>query len=139
MRGPPGTPHVVGSADEARQLGHQITDPQRRYPLVVITVGKDGRSSFDAEEFASSLRIDAAAVIAELDALVGIVTLELGGHLVGSADPAGVYVPRGQGRLSRELFTGELGAEAVVSAARAAVPGRSRRAERVAGAASSGT
>ena len=30
----------------------------------------------------------AAAVIAELAALVGIVTLELGGHLVGSADPA---------------------------------------------------
>ncbi len=30
----------------------------------------------------------AAAVIAELGALIGIVTLELGGHLVGSADPA---------------------------------------------------
>ena len=30
----------------------------------------------------------AAAVLAELGALVGIVTLELGGHLVGSADPA---------------------------------------------------
>ena len=30
----------------------------------------------------------AAAVIAELAALVGAVTLELGGHLVGSADPA---------------------------------------------------
>lgn len=30
----------------------------------------------------------AAAVIAELAALVGMVTLELGGHLVGSADPA---------------------------------------------------
>ena len=29
-----------------------------------------------------------AAVIAELASLVGIVTLELGGHLVGSADPA---------------------------------------------------
>lgn len=30
----------------------------------------------------------AAAVIAELASLVGIVTLELGGHLVGSAEPA---------------------------------------------------
>ena len=30
----------------------------------------------------------AAVVVAELAALVGIVTLELGGHLVGSADPA---------------------------------------------------
>ena len=30
----------------------------------------------------------AAAVVAELGALVGLVTLELGGHLVGSADPA---------------------------------------------------
>ena len=29
-----------------------------------------------------------AAVVAELGALVGLVTLELGGHLVGSADPA---------------------------------------------------
>ena len=32
--------------------------------------------------------VAAAAVIAELVALVGLVTLELGGHLVGSADPA---------------------------------------------------
>lgn len=30
----------------------------------------------------------AGAVLAEMAALVGIVTLELGGHLVGSADPA---------------------------------------------------
>lgn len=30
----------------------------------------------------------AAAVIAELAAIIGVVTLELGGHLVGSADPA---------------------------------------------------
>lgn len=30
----------------------------------------------------------AAAVVAELGALVGIVTMELGGHLVGSAEPA---------------------------------------------------
>ena len=30
----------------------------------------------------------AAAVIAELAALIGLVTLELGGHLIGSSDPA---------------------------------------------------
>ena len=39
-------------------------------------------------EVAGTSGVAAAAVIAELAALVGIVTLELGGHLVGSADPA---------------------------------------------------
>lgn len=136
MRGSPGTPHVVGSADEARQLGHQITDPPRGYPLVVTTVGKDGRSSFDAKELASSLRIHADVWVVE-DRWTWALNRELGNEST-YGDAAGVYVPKDQRRLSRELFTGELGTEAVVSAARAAVPGRTRSAEHVARAASSG-
>lgn len=46
------------------------------------------RQMTDVAEASGATGEAAAAVIAELAALVGIVTLELGGHLVGSADPA---------------------------------------------------
>lgn len=46
------------------------------------------RQMTEVAEVADSTGEAAAAVLAELAALVGIVTLELGGHLVGSADPA---------------------------------------------------
>ncbi|GAA8844932.1 hypothetical protein DUHN55_14590 [Helicobacter pylori] len=46
------------------------------------------RQMADVAEVSGATGEAAAAVIAELAALVGIVTLELGGHLVGSADPA---------------------------------------------------
>lgn len=46
------------------------------------------RQMMDVAEGSGATGEAAAAVIAELAALVGIVTLELGGHLVGSADPA---------------------------------------------------
>ena len=42
----------------------------------------------DVAEVAGATGGAAAAVVAELAALVGIITLEMGGHLVGSADPA---------------------------------------------------
>lgn len=45
----------------------------------------------------------AAAVIAELAALVGFVTLELGGHLVGSADPGDALFAALVQRQSRTL------------------------------------
>lgn len=130
MRRIPGTPHVVGSADEARQLGQQINDPQRRHPLVVITTGKDGRSGFDAEEIAYSLRIHADVWAVE-DRWTWTLNRELGSEST-YGDAAGVYPPKGQGRLSRELITADMGAESVVSATRAAAPGHAQRAQRVA-------
>jgi AcrR family transcriptional regulator len=51
----------------------------------------DGRLTDQVREVADAAGLDAsgvAATLAELAALVGFVTLELGGHFVGTADPA---------------------------------------------------
>lgn len=124
MKGAPGTPTHITTADRARVLGERIVDPQRRHPVVVVTRDESDRSSFDAEEIAARLRIYADVWVVDARR-----TWDLNERL-GSAkifgDAAAVYPPTGGGRLSHRMFTPATGAtdSAVVAAAREASPGR---------------
>ncbi|NYF98410.1 WHG domain-containing protein [Janibacter cremeus] len=57
---------------------HPFADPHLVRQMADVSVLAEGLTGAGA-----------ATVIAELAALIGLVTMELGGHLVGSADPAG--------------------------------------------------
>lgn len=132
MRGAPGTPHSVDSADEARQLGQLINDRQRRHPLVVISTDSSGHSTFDAEEAAATLRIHADVwVVGERHSWP--LNDQLGSETV-FGDAAGVFPPRGEGRLIRHLLTPSNchSTSELVDAARAAVPGRAERTRHIA-------
>lgn len=127
MKTTPGTPTHVTSETEAQQLAQLLVNHQRRHPAVVITTDAAGRSSFDADEVAGSLRFRADVWVVRHQH-----TWTLNSHLGAETtfgDAAGVYAPHGEGRLRRRLLTPGSGDtdRDIVIAAKEASPGRSGR------------
>ncbi|WP_114201552.1 hypothetical protein [Janibacter anophelis] len=128
MRATPGTATHVINEVQARQLGQRLTDQHRKYPFVVITLDKERRSPFDADDIAAALGFRADVWVVD-DQHVRFLNRSLGSETVyGGA--AGVFPPPGQGRVHRHLFTeghGHGDAD-VIAKARAAAPCRPGRA-----------
>lgn len=103
MKTTPGTPTHVTSKAQAQELSQRIADHQRRFPFVVITLDKSGRSSFDPGEIAAALKFRADVWVVD-EASAWTFNQGLGNETVfGRA--AGVFPPHGQGRMHRYLFT----------------------------------